>query len=187
MHVTVRLMFMSHSCNMLVHSCKYPNPYIYISKLILLFIICGEKLLLFHVFTFIPKTCWWLQSFLVLTCKNFPKILCGCEVIYKKCGSLSAWRISNVQYNMYVTCTRFWLRLILIFVANMSVHMQYLIIVWWTWYLAWQVSNDRLLLLALQYICTLPWWYEIFYLLPITIISHQIYHDVYLTHNLCEW
>ena len=49
-------------------------------------IIQSEKLLLFHIFTFIPQKgrgYQFIQAFIVITCKNLPKNFHGCEAICK--------------------------------------------------------------------------------------------------------
>ena len=69
----------------------------------ILFIICGEKLLLFHVFTFIPEknVCGFLPvfiSFHSIHVQNLPKNFHSCEAIHEKQESVSLQIISNIWY-----------------------------------------------------------------------------------------
>ena len=65
----------------------------------ILLIIRGEKVLLFHVFTFIPKKLSWLPvftSFHSIHVQKLAKKFHGCEVIHEKCETFLS-QIINIQ------------------------------------------------------------------------------------------
>ena len=64
-------------------------------------IICDEKVLLFHMLTFIPEKLLWLpalQAFIVFMRKKIAKRFCSCNIIHKKRETFSTQIISNIPY-----------------------------------------------------------------------------------------
>ena len=70
----------------------------------ILLIIRGEKVLLFHIFTFIPKKLSWLPvftSFHSIHMQKLAKKFHGCEVIHEKYETFLPQIIINIQCDPY--------------------------------------------------------------------------------------
>ena len=80
---------------------EYTNIVMSLIKTCILLIIHSEKLLLFHIFTFIPlkniHSYQLLQAFNMYSLQNSPKIFCGCEAI---CENVKGFTVNNKQYTV---------------------------------------------------------------------------------------
>ena len=94
--------FHTHTCTR-VHTYTHTNIVEVMTHYCILVFIRSGKLLLFHVFTFIPQKhihgYQLLQAFTIFTCKNVPKNFCGCKQSMKNTNVFHCeWK---AIYSMY--------------------------------------------------------------------------------------